>query len=161
MQVRNVLTGVVVGLVLLSSRPVFAQVDMSRVSDANLEALLPKMGIRFNKQEVKGSTLYTFERNNHKIQLANIGGRTLLLQAVFAEAPLSTINAWNVQATFSRGVLYTMNGRSFSAVEMGLDCQGGVNLGTVERFIHVFDNEVARFDNFLRQGSGAPSTLPR
>jgi hypothetical protein len=147
-------------LAFLASGPVSAQETVVRkVSASFLESVLKHDHIVFKKNAGKGFTSYAFKRNSLNMELFNYGGNDLLLVATFEQAPLSVINAWNVRAKFSRAVLYTVDGRSFSAVEMGLDCRGGVTFMTVQRFLAVFDNEARGFADLLRKADwGGPAS---
>jgi hypothetical protein len=121
-----------------------------KVASALLEDILRELDIRYKKATEKGGgVVYDFERNGYKIRLSNLGGEDLMLDALFTPVSVERINAWNVRASFSRGVLYPGDGKPYAAVENNLDCVGGVTSGAIKQFIRRFDAEVKAFDEFL------------
>jgi hypothetical protein len=119
------------------------------VSSKVLEGILGKLEISYKKAAPKnGPVIYDFDRQGYKIRLSNFGGTDLMLDAAFEPVPVERINAWNVRAKFSRGVLYG-GGKPYAAIESNLDCEGGVTSGAIVQFIRRFDSEVSTFDKFL------------
>jgi hypothetical protein len=120
------------------------------VSPDVLEKILEGAGIRFKKTAGKGgTTIYDYERGNYKIRLANEGSKYLWIDAAFPRAALTQINAWNVNAKFSRAVLRTEGGSEASLVEAQLDCTPGVTEGIIRQFLTRFEGEVRDFDRFI------------
>jgi hypothetical protein len=129
-----------------------------KISAQVLEDVLGKLDVRFKKATPNnGPTVYDFDRNGYKIRLSSFGGLDLMLEAAFDPVTTERINAWNIRAKFSRGVLYPGNGKPYAAIETNLDCEGGVTPGTITQFIRRFDNEVSTFDKFVAERGSAPA----
>ena len=93
---------------------------------------------------------FEFERNNYNIRMKLTQGKVIGLAAFFPKVSLEKINEWNRKAKFSRASLSTVDGREYAVVDGQLNTGGGVTDGMVKHFLRRFDEEVARFDNFLR-----------
>jgi hypothetical protein len=153
-------------LLLLSPIAARSQEDKEKVyrsvSAALAEDILRDLDIRYKKNTAKDAAIvsYDFERKTYKIRLMNFGGKDLMLDALFPATSIERMNQWNVQAKFSRGVLYPGGGKPYSAIETNLDCVGGVTAGAIKQFIRRFDDEVKSFDKFLAGGGGAAVVPP-
>jgi hypothetical protein len=135
-----------------------------KVSAEVLEDTLGSLKIAYRKAVSEdGPVVYDYERSGYKIRLSNFGGTDLMLAAAFDPVAVDKINAWNIQAKFSRGVLYA-GAKPYAAIESNLDCVGGVTAGAIKQFIRRFDSEVTNFDKFLgerRSASDAGPAAPR
>jgi Putative bacterial sensory transduction regulator len=150
-----------VALLLACTAPAPAQKTTiyRSLTPERIEQILDGMNIKYKKtlpKDGSGVTLkdeydYDFDRNNYKIRFTLSKGKLLWLSAVFPKAPLETINNWNVQAKFSRAVLDRSGDREFAVVESQIDAAGGVTVEIIRHFIVRFDDEVARFDQFLKK----------
>ena len=128
-----------------------------KVSAQVLEDILKNLDIRYQKTAPQnGPTVYDFDRSGYKIRLSNYGGTDLMLEAAFDPVTTDRINAWNVRAKFSRGVIYPGNGKPYAAIESNLDCEGGVTAGAIKHFIRRFDGEVSSFDKFVSERGSGP-----
>jgi Putative bacterial sensory transduction regulator len=131
-----------------------------KVSAAVLEDVLGKLKIGYRKAASdNGPVVYDYERQGFKIRLSNFGGTDLMLAAAFDPTPVDKINAWNIRAKFSRGVLYT-GAKPYTAIESNLDCVGGVTSGAIKQFLERFDSEVGTFAKFLGEGRDTTEAAP-
>jgi Putative bacterial sensory transduction regulator len=143
-------------VLLAAAAPGSAQVKekiFRSLTPAQVEGILNDMNIKFKKtQPADGPKTYNFqfERNTYEIHLSLNDGKRLWIMAFFPRAPLETINKWNINAKFSRAVLDRVNDKELAIVEYQIDVNGGATESMVKQFIARFDNEVARFDQFLR-----------
>ena|SRR5438105_1993176 len=123
------------------------------VTPAQLEGILNGLNIKFTKTQPKNLPNdwdYDFDRNTFKIRFTLANGKLLWLSAFFPKASLEKINAWNVQAKFSRGVLDRIQDREYAIVEAQIDASGGCTDEMIRQFIRRFDDEVSRFDQFIK-----------
>jgi hypothetical protein len=125
------------------------------LSPAQIESAMKEMNIKFTKTPTaKRETEfnYDYDRNTFKIRLTVSEGKRLWLSALFPKVSLETINKWNINATFSRAVLYhdADKDKDYSVVEYQIDGNGGCTEGMLKQFIRRFDEEVTAFDQFLR-----------
>lgn len=131
-----------------------------KVSAEVLEDILGSMKIGYKKAASdNGPVVYDYERNGYKVRLSNFGGTDLMLAAAFDPVPVDKINAWNVRAKFSRGVLYA-GAKPYAAIESNLDCVGGVTAGAIKQFIQRFESEISTFDKFLAERRDTPAAAP-
>jgi Putative bacterial sensory transduction regulator len=123
------------------------------LTPAQVEDVLNDMSIKFKKSQPPDSPKtynFQFERNNYEIHLSLNDGKRVWIMAFFPKAPLEIINKWNIDAKFSRAVLDRVNDKDLAIVEYQIDVNGGATESMLKQFITRFDNEVARFDQFLR-----------
>jgi Putative bacterial sensory transduction regulator len=143
-------------LILAATAPAGAQNKEKvyrNLTTAQLETILNDMSIRFTKSQPPKPANdydYDFERNNYKIKLTLSDGRRVWISAFFPKTALEKINQWNINAKFTRAVLDRVNDREYAIVEYQLDVRGGVTDNMLKQFIKRFDNDVAAFDQFLR-----------
>jgi len=124
-----------------------------KVSPAQLEGILGGMSIKFTKTQPKGLADdwdYDFDRNGFKVRFTLSNGKLLWLSAFFPKTTLEKINKWNVDAKFSRAVLDRIQDREYAIVESQLDAGGGVTEEMIRQFIRRFDEEVSKFDQYLK-----------
>jgi len=127
------------------------------VTPDRLEKILQGMNVNFKKTQAKGNNVFTydFERSNFKVRVTNFSGQDLMIDCVFAAAPLAKVNQWNVKRSYVRAVLYPGGGNPYTALEANLDCVAGTSESIIRRFITSFvdgDNaEVAAFDQHLKK----------
>ena len=93
---------------------------------------------------------FDFTRNRHPYRFTVSRGKLLWISVYFAKAPLETINRWNTQTKFSRAVLDRLGDREFAVIEYQVDASGGVTLEMIRQMMRRFDEEVLRFEQFLR-----------
>src|SRR2546430_214979 len=123
------------------------------ITTAQLENIFNGLGIKFTKTQPKSLPNdwdYDFDRNNFKIRFTLSNGKLLWLSAFFPKSSLEKVNAWNVQAKFSRAVLDRIQDREYAIVESQIDAGGGVTDDMIRQFIRRFDDEVSRFDQFIK-----------
>jgi Putative bacterial sensory transduction regulator len=143
-------------LLLAGAAPAGAQVKEKTyrvLTPAQVEGVLNDLSIKFTKSQPADSPKtynFKFERNTYEIHLSLNDGKRMWIMAFFPKAPLDTINKWNINAKFSRAVLDRVNDKELSIVEFQIDVNGGATESMLKQFITRFDNEVARFDQFLR-----------
>ena len=145
------------GLWSRTAAPVVTEEEtFKKVTPEQLERILKEMKISFNKIVGQpGVTSYVFARNNHPIALHSFeGGEDLMIDRQWiGKAELARINDWNVKRFFVRAVAYpAMKGKPAAiALESNLDCAGGVSESIIRNFINAFDDEVRRFDEYLKK----------
>jgi hypothetical protein len=140
-----------------TTAPVVTEEETFRkVTPQVLEQILKEMKISFNKIKVQpGVSTYIFTRNNQPIALHSFeGGEDLMIDRQWlGKGDLAKINDWNVKRFFVRAVAYPpMGGKPAAiALESNLDCAGGVSESIIRNFINAFDDEVRRFDEYLKK----------
>jgi primary-amine oxidase len=141
---------------------------LDTVSVRALEDVLDGLNIRYEKSQQKdreGRPLpnryhYRFARTGREVTLFYYNGKELMLQHRQGRLTLDRVNAWNVAALFSRA--YT--DADGSVLEWTLDCGAGVTRQTVRNFIQRFDQELVRFERFVRDApvvKGQPALSER
>jgi hypothetical protein len=150
--------GPLLGTVLLiaTSQPGHAQSKerIYRELDSDqIAGVLKDLGVKYKMtQPAKTDKVYDFEfeRNSYNIRMKLSQGKLVGLAAFFPKAKIEKINEWNQKAKFSRAVLNTVDGRDYAVIDSHLNAGGGVTVNMLRQFVRRFDDEVARFDNFLR-----------
>jgi len=122
----------------------------TKVTKEKLESILKALNIDFKKVEVKGSIVFEFESNKHKLKLFNFSGDDLMIDAHFKKLPLADVNQYNLNRKFIRCVAYNINGSEYTSLESNLDCVGGVSDSIVRNFIRSFDDEVKEFSKYVQ-----------
>jgi hypothetical protein len=125
---------------------------VTKVPSDRLEKILKGMEIPFKKIAGKEADTfsYEFERDTFKVRLHNFKGEDLMLQAAFKAIPPTDVNKYNFNRKFIRVVLYQPEkGKSYTALETNLDCQGGVSDRIIRYFIDTFDGELIEFAKFI------------
>jgi hypothetical protein len=125
------------------------------VTGQKLEQILKEMKIAFKKISPQpGVVTYVFVKNNQPLSLHSFGGEDLMIDRQWlGKGDLAKINDWNVKRFFVRAVAYdAMKGKPATiALESNLDCAGGVSETIIRNFINAFDDEVRRFDEYLKK----------
>jgi hypothetical protein len=126
------------------------------ITPAQMENILADMGVKYTKTQPKNLPNdwdFEFKRNGFDVRFTVSQGTVLWLSAFFpkpAKESLEKINQWNVEAKFSRAVLDRVADRDYAVVETQLDGAGGVTENMIKQFIRRFDDEVSRFDRFIK-----------
>jgi hypothetical protein len=139
-----------------TSSPVVTEEETFKtVTPEKLEQILKDLKIAFNKASPEaGIFTYQFMRNKHPIQLSSFGGEELMIDRHWVgKGDLAKVNDWNVKRFFVRAVAYAaMKGKPATvALEANLDCSAGVSESIIRNFINAFDDEVRRFDEYLKK----------
>jgi hypothetical protein len=139
-----------------TSAPVVTEEETFKtVTPQKLEQILKDLKIAFNKAAPEaGVVTYVFVRNKHPIQLSSFGGEDLMIDRHWVgKADLAKVNDWNAKRFFVRAVAYAaMKGKPATvALESNLDCSAGVSESIIRNFINAFDEEVRRFDEYLKK----------
>jgi hypothetical protein len=125
------------------------------VTAARLEKILKELKIKFTKDSPEpGVVSYMFTRNSQPIRLSSFGGEDLMIDRHWAgKVELAKINDWNVKRFFVRAVYYPAGKGTEAAIalESNLDCTPGVSESIIRNFINAFDDEVRRFDEYLKK----------
>jgi len=124
-----------------------------RITTPQVETILNALDIDYRKnKDKKQANTYFYEYGaKYKIVLGFHNGTHLWLTANFPKTAPETINKWNVDAKFSRAVLFNLNNKETATVESQLDCAGGVTEGMIRQFLLRFDAEVENFDQLLKK----------
>ena len=137
---------------LLFSAAVREEEVVTKVTSDRLEKILKGMEIPFKKVAGKEADTFSFEfeRDTFKVRLHNFKGEDLMLEAAFKAIPPADVNKYNFNRKFIRLVLYQpQKGKSYTALETNLDCQGGVSDRIIRYFIETFDGELIEFAKFI------------
>jgi hypothetical protein len=114
---------------------------------------LTDLDIKFIKSQPKdapGDTDFEFRRKGFDLRLTLRDGKMLWIAGYFPKTSLVKINAWNIDAKFSRAVHVNIANKDYAAVEAQLDVAGGCTENMAKHFIRNFDEEVANFDRFVQ-----------
>jgi hypothetical protein len=125
---------------------------VTKATSDRLEKILKGMEIPYKKAAGKAEDTfsYEFERDAFKVRLHNFKGEDLMLQAAFKAISPADVNKYNFNRKFIRVVLYQPDkGKSYTALETNLDCQGGVSDRIIRYFIETFDGELIEFAKFI------------
>jgi hypothetical protein len=130
------------------------------ITPGQVENILNDLGVKFTKTQPKNLPNdwdFDFDRTiggmTYKVRFTVANGKLLWLSAFFPknEKGIDKMNEWNVQAKFSRAVQDRVGDREYSIVESQIDAAGGVTEDMIRQFIRRFDDEVSRFDAFLKK----------
>lgn len=129
------------------------------MSTAQIEQILRKLDVDYKKSASKTAEdvfFYDYKRDKNSVRLHYFGGKDLMLDVMFKDYPLETINRWNARAKFSRVSLQKRDKTPWTVLEMNLDILGGVTENNVRHFIKSFHEEISEFDRFLEGNDAAP-----
>jgi len=146
------------------SAPVESGVKIIRsMSTSEMESFLNEMHFDFrktpsNNPNDKNVVFYDFKKNNYDYRVTYFGGQDLMVDVLFPEAKLETVNNWNRRARFTRAVQYEDNKGKFLALESNFDFLGGVTMDGLKHFFKTYDQEARDFENFLQnEGIRSPA----
>ena len=124
---------------------------LDMVSDAQLEKILSKLGLKFTKNADKDMTTFDYEMQGRKVKLSSVGGKELFLDAGFPAIPLEKVNRYNLSKKFIRVVNLKTEGTAFTSLQSALDLTGGVTETIVGHFLGSFEVEIDDFANFTKK----------
>jgi len=160
MQRISFLTSLGVALCLTGwTAPVQAQEKTyTSMTPAQIEQILKGLNIDFKKSASKaeGVFLYDYAVKMSSVRLHFYNGRDLMLDVLFKEYPLETVNRWNTRAKFSRASVHKRDAAPLTALEANLDVLGGVTEKNVGHFIKTFHDEIVEFNRFLEGADPVP-----
>lgn len=122
------------------------------VTNEVLEKILKDLKLDYKKQVLpNGMALFSFEKNNHRLQLYNFSNKDLMIDANFPSIPPEDANAYNLKRKFIRVVLYKGKQGDYTSLESNLDCAAGVTEEMIRHFITSYDQDVAHFRNYVQK----------
>jgi hypothetical protein len=132
------------------------EMTFKNVPPAKLEKILKELNINFKKESPEpGVVVFLYTRHGQSIRLSSFGGEDLMIDRhwVGAKTELAKLNEWNANRVFVRAVAHPANKSrpATVALEANLDCTAGVSESIVRNFINAFDDEVRRFDEYLKK----------
>src|SRR5262249_43397136 len=106
-----VTVALVAGLALdgLAARATAQEKVFKSMTTEQIEQLFNKLKIEFKKtpsRTAKDVFYYDFTPKGHAMRLHFFGGKDVMLDSLYKEYPLETLNRWNTQAKFSRAALH-------------------------------------------------------
>lgn len=121
------------------------------VTTEQLEGMLTKLKIDYKKKDSKtpDTFYYDFTRLKSTVRLYYYAGKDLMLDVVFRELSLESLNKWNVKAKFTRVCRHQDDKGGFTTLESNLDLVGGVTSGAIEQFLKNFENDLLAFQSFV------------
>lgn len=137
--------------VAFSTRAFKEEPLLSAVTDEQIEKMLSRLGLKFDRKENKDLTTFSFEMQGHKVKLASLKGKELFLDAIFPGIALEHANRYNLQKKFIRVVNLKADGEPFTTLQAALDLQGGVTESIILHFLTSFEVEVEQFGDFRRK----------
>jgi hypothetical protein len=116
-----------------------------------MEQILRGMSLDYKKvpSRTEGVFYYDFTQNKKSLRLHFFQGKDLMLDVLFKDFTLETLNQWNTKAKFSRAALHKDDKGPYTALESNLDVLGGITEGTIQQFFKVFYTEIQDFEKFV------------
>lgn len=125
---------------------------LAAVTDDKLENILKTQGISFKKSvNANGIPLFDFELGGQKLRLYNFGGKDLMMDVHFRKISLEHANRYNLNRKFVRVVNYRGKDTEYTALEINLDCEGGVTEGMIRNWIISFGEDARHFSEYARK----------
>ncbi len=139
-------------LAFLQAAPIPGQVSDTggpgKIASTTVESALKELRIPYQKMATPANAqrhVYGLNWNGNPVTLFNLHGDALMLQHRRPKAAIEKVNAWNVNAVFSRAY----NGPNESFLELTLDGQVGTTPAAVKQFLRRFEGELRNFSAFL------------
>jgi len=124
--------------------------EIKKVSAAHLERLMHEFKLEFKTSGDEKELRLDFTIKQHKIQMTCHEGTVLVLRSTYGKMPLEKINKYNTERHYVRACVDTgPDGKEFTALEMYLDCRGGVTESILRNFLRRFDEELKFMDQFV------------